>query len=66
MFIALIVPPSKKSKAIFFVVLIAIFFSCCLYYLPYLNKISQGFAIIIASLLSSVLGAYFFPKKEEN
>ena len=66
MFIALIIPPSKKSKAIFFVVLLSIFFSCCLYYLPYLNNISQGFAIIIASILSSVLGAYFFPIKEDK
>ena len=66
MFIALIIPPSKKSKAIFFVVILSIVFSCSLYYLPYLNNISQGFAIIIASILSSVLGAYFFPIKEDK
>ena len=63
MFIALIIPPSRKSKAITFVVILSIIFSCCLYYIPLLNKISQGFAIIISSLLAAILGAYFFPIK---
>ena len=66
MFIALIIPPCKKSKGIAFVVNLAIILSCCLYYLPVLNKISQGFAIIICSILSSVLGAYFFPIKNKD
>lgn len=66
MFIALIIPPSRKSKAVAFVVILSIIFSCCLYYLPLLNKISQGFAIIISSLLSAMLGAYFFPIKDKE
>ena len=35
-------------------------------YLPLLNKISQGFAIIISSLLAAMLGAYFFPIKDKE
>lgn len=66
MFIALIIPPSRKSKAITFVVILSVIFSCCLYYLPLLNKISQGFAIIISSLLAAMLGAYFFPIKDKE
>ena len=66
MFLALIIPSCKKSKAINFVVALSVLFSCCLYYLPVLNKISQGFAIIICSILSSVLGAYFFPIKDKE
>ncbi|SFC95720.1 AzlC family ABC transporter permease [Clostridium uliginosum] len=65
MFIALIIPQVKISKPIFIVVLIAIIFSCLFKFVPYLNKVSCGFAVIMSSIIASIIGAYFFPVKED-
>lgn len=64
MFIALIIPQVKESQPILLVVLIAVFFSCIFRYIPIINKVSSGFAIIISSLLASGIVAYFCPLKE--
>lgn len=64
MFIALIIPQAKESQPILLVVLIAVFFSCLFRYLPFLNRVSAGFAIIISSLIASAIVAYFCPLKE--
>lgn len=66
MFIAIIIPPMKNDLKILYVVLIAIILSICFYYLPYLNKVSSGIAISICAILSAIIGAIFFPRKEEN
>ena len=59
MFLAIIVPPAKKNHKILFVVGIsAMLSSVCRYFLP---MISGGFAVIICSVLSAVLGALLFP-----
>ena len=41
--------------------------SCCFSYLPGLNQLSDGWVIIICGVVSSAIGAYFFPiqPKEE-
>jgi 4-azaleucine resistance transporter AzlC len=64
MFIALIVPASKKSKAALVVVIVAICLSCLFRWLPYINQISQGWVIIIATIIASAVGAVFFPRSE--
>ena len=66
MFIALIVPASKKSKAVLIVVITAVSASSVLKWLPYLNKISAGWSIIIATLIAATLGALLFPRKENE
>jgi hypothetical protein len=38
--------------------------SLLLHYTPYLNKLSEGFVIIICALTASGFGALFFPVKE--
>ena len=59
MFIAIVVPQAKKNGKIFFVVGIsALLSSVCKYFIP---SISGGFAVIICSVLSAVLGALVFP-----
>lgn len=59
MFLAIIVPPARKNHKILFVVGIsAMLSSVCKYFLP---MISGGFAVIICSVLSAVLGALLFP-----
>ena len=67
MFLAIIVPPAKKSRGVAFTVAIAIVLSCILKYVPYLNRISEGFALIIGAVISSFVAAAIFPvyKKKE-
>lgn len=66
MFIALFVPASKKSKAALVVVIVAIFLSSVLKWAPYLNQISAGWSIIIATISAATVGAILFPRKEEE
>lgn len=65
MFIAIVVPVMKKDKHVTLIVLLAIGLSCCLYYIPGLNRISSGFAIIICAVIASVVGALLYPVEEE-
>lgn len=65
MFIAIVVPVTKKNRNVLLIVLLAVVLSFCLYYLPGLNQISSGFAIIICAVIASAIGAWLFPVKEE-
>jgi len=64
MFIAIIIPPAKKVPAVRIAVLLAAALSCLMTYLPGLNRISSGFAIIICAVAISALCAFLFPNKE--
>ncbi len=66
MFIAIVVPQGKADKKVFIVVLIAIALSCLFYFTPVLNTLSSGIAYVICALVASVIGAIFFPIKEEK
>ena len=66
MFIAIIIPAAKMSKPITRVVLIAVLISCIFYYTPVLSSLSKGWVIIIGGVISSALGAFFFPLKEKQ
>ncbi len=66
MFIAIFVPAVKKSKGVFIVVTISVALSCCFKYIPFFKNISQGFSIIICTLIASVIGAIAFPVRENN
>jgi predicted branched-subunit amino acid permease len=66
MFVAIIVPQTKTEKTLLVVVGVAVLLSTAFYYLPYLNKVSSGLAISICAIVSAVLGAIFFPKKEAD
>lgn len=59
MFIAIIIPPAKKNRRILFVILLSACFSVLLKFL--LPVIGDGFAVIIAAVLSSVIAALLFP-----
>ncbi len=66
MFIAIVVPAGMGNKKVFIVVAIAIGLSCLFYFTPILNTVSSGIAYIICALVASVIGAIFFPIKEEG
>lgn len=65
MFLAIIIPECKKAHPVFEVVLVSILVSCLLYYVPFFENISSGFALIISTLCGAVYGALRYPVKEE-
>ena len=67
MFIAIVIPPAIKAISVSFVALLSAGLSCAFYYVPWLKSVfSQGFAIVICTLISAVLAAIIFPVKEEE
>ena len=66
MFLAIIIPPAKREKSITAVILIAVILSSALHFIPGLNSISPGFAIIICTIIASAVGALIHPVKEEE
>lgn len=66
MFIALIIPAAKGTKSILITILIAVACSCILKYIPGLNSISPGFAVIIVTLVAAGVAAYWYPIQEEE
>ncbi len=65
MFVAIVLPVAKKSLAVALVTLLAMALSCCFAWVPILNQVSGGFAIIISAVVSAAMGAFFFPVREE-
>ena len=66
MFIAIIIPPAKKSKPIVFTILFAVAIMVALDTIPLVGGISEGFRVIIATLLAAGTAAFLFPVREEN
>ncbi|MDS1031004.1 AzlC family ABC transporter permease [Bacillota bacterium LX-D] len=64
MFLGLIIPPMKQSKVICGISFIAMFISAVLTYTPVLSEISLGFRIVLTIIITSTIGAVFFPDKE--
>ena len=65
MFIAIIIPPARQAVGVCVVVLFSAACSCILTYVPLFSGVSSGFSIIICALLASVMGALFFPRKND-
>ena len=66
MFVAIVVPQMKAHRPTLVAVLIAIACSLAFKYVPALSGVTVGFAIIICALVASLLGAAFFPVKDEE
>jgi 4-azaleucine resistance transporter AzlC len=66
MFVAIVIPACMQDKKIAIVALIAVILSCAFYYLPFLKTIPSGISYIVCALIASVVGAIFFPFKEEK
>lgn len=64
MFIASVVPAAKADHKVLIVVGISILCSCLLYYVPIFDLISDGFAVIICTVIAAALGAVLFPREE--
>lgn len=66
MFIAIFVPAARKAIGVLAVVLISAALSCCLRYIPIFDGISEGFSIIICTVIAALAGALIFPVKTEE
>jgi predicted branched-subunit amino acid permease len=66
MFIAIITPPARKDKAVLFTVGLAIAASFAFSYLPVLNLLSGGWAIIVITIIASAVAAWKFPIEVEE
>lgn len=64
MFIAIVVPVAKKQMNVLLVSVFAVALSCVFHYC--LPVVSEGIAIVVCAVVASVLGAIFFPVKEEG
>jgi predicted branched-subunit amino acid permease len=64
MFIAIIVPPCKGDIKTLFVVAIAAILSCIIYFIPVFNNFFGTLAISVSAVLSALIGAIAFPRKE--
>ena len=65
MFIAIVIPQAKEEKPLLFAMLLALSLSCLFRWLPLLNRISAGLAIVICTVASAAVCALLFPLKEE-
>ena len=66
MFLAIILPPARAQRPVRAVVLMAVALSLCFRYVPGLNTVSSGFAIIICAVTAAAAGAALYPVKEEE
>lgn len=66
MFVAIVFPQAKKSTPMRWVVLAAVVISCLFQWVPGLDRVSPGLAIVIATVAAALLGALLFPVGEEE
>lgn len=64
MFIAIIIPPAKKSRAILGTIIASITVTCIMRFLPVFSFISEGFQIILATLVSASFMAAVCPVED--
>lgn len=65
MFIAIVVPVMKQNRATFVAVMIAVALSFAFKFVPALNAVSAGFAIIICAVVASLVCAALFPVEDD-
>lgn len=61
MLTAVVLPQIKKSKSMALCALIAIVLGCCFEYIPYLNGLPGGFAVIISAVAAALVMAAAAP-----
>lgn len=64
MFIAVIVPPAKKSRPVLYAILISILVTCIIKYVPLFSFVTDGFTMIIATVVAAAVMAWLKPVEE--
>lgn len=65
MFVAIVVPPAKQEKPVLVTAVMALVLSCGFRWLPVLNKVSAGIAIVVCTVAAAAFCAWKFPVDEE-
>lgn len=66
MFVAIVVPPARKERPVLAAVGLALIFSCLFAWCPGFKKVSSGISIVVCTLASAGVCAWFFPIREEE
>lgn len=66
MFIGLLIPNMKKSRPVLVISCLAIVTNSLFSWLPIFAGLSNGWSIILATIISAAIGAYMYPKGEES
>ena len=66
MFIAIVVPQARQEKPMLICLILALVLSCMFTWLPVLNTMSSGLAIVICTVAAAALCAWLFPIKDEE
>lgn len=65
MFIAIVVPQAREEKPMLLSLVLALVFSCLFTWVPLLNRVSAGLAIVICTVAAAAICALVFPVDEE-
>jgi len=65
MFIAIVVPQARQEKPVLLSVVLALIFSCLFTWVPGLNSVSAGLAIVICTVAAAAVCAWVAPVDEE-
>ena len=66
MFVAIVVPQAKKSRPLLIATLLAVCLSCLFRYVPFLNRIPSGWALILSAVAASAFCAVRYPLGHED
>ncbi len=66
MFVAIVIPQVRAEKTLGVVVGVSVLLSTAFYYFPILKSVSSGLAVTVCAISAAVLGAWFFPKPQEE
>ena len=66
MFVAIVIPPAKKERAVLAAVVLALCISSLLAWVPALQRISAGIAIVISTVAAASVCAVLFPIADEE
>ena len=66
MFIAIVVPQAKQEKPVLVSVLLALVCSCLFQWVPVLDRVSAGIAIVICTVVAAAVCAWLFPIEEDG
>ena len=65
MFIAIVVPQAREEKPMLLSVVLALVFSCLFAWVPGLNSVSAGLAIVICTVAAAAICAWVCPIEQE-
>ncbi len=65
MFIAIVVPQARQEKPLLLSMVLALVFSCLFTWVPMLNTVSAGMAIVICTVAAAAICAVVFPVEQE-